>query len=480
MALVHAPETKPVDRPFDSVEYLSVLDRDEEDINANQPDSCSVIFDAVPKQILPFLRTASADDIVKNIDDALSFLLMQAKIPIAVYDQVSRMGGWCSITVSDIPRTDAGFFQATAIEFSDDQGEQAPTRLWVKINPSPPDPKDVQALNRFIECQDHPDAAFDSLGIAPKGDLFVAVYDVGQANMCAVIDENHRPKAFFDLGWPLRFYRRSLPLCTDFDPLACDDPLDPAPVILSHPDWDHWGYAYASGRAVRDSRKFWKTEPVYRTGVLERPWWMRRASANMKLGVSYAHLQYALRIQVLKDGSSALKFWPAGEAEVQWGACTLFACNPGPGVHDAKYLRNNEALGLLVENQQSYYYRRVLLSGDADYPSIPTRFKEYLGGIVAPHHGGRVSPGSIPAPDVDAGHDCYMVFSTSDGCYQQIPSPVTDADAKALGWKISRTDSRKACYCGSAQRRNRWFALSTEMTPKYNAPWECKCLGFTR
>lgn len=459
---------------FGNVDYLSAVDVRDETLELTAPGFCTVTFDAIPRKILPFLRRANSQQIAKQSDSALSFLLMEAVVPTSVFEQEMRNGDWCSITVSENPSTEEGFYKATALEFSEQAQESVPMTLYVKINTPSPDTKDLQALKRVIECRHHQSAAFDYLGIQPKENLFVAVYDVGQANMCAIIDDDCKPKAFFDFGWPIGPFRRSIPSCRGFAPLTRDDPSHPAPVFLSHLDWDHWGYAYASGRPIKDARGFWKTHVTYRPDALKRPWVMRRPSARMKLGISHAHLLYALQNQMLQDGSSALKFWPTARAQIQWGACILFACNPAPGKHDAKYLRNNEALGMLIENPQSSYYRRVLLCGDADYTSIATRFKRSLGGIVAPHHGGEVKPHSIPVPDVNAGIYRYMVFSTHEGCYSKIPSIVTITEATKLGWKISRTDERQQCCCGPGERRNRWFSLANSPSPRHCGG--CCCL----
>jgi len=446
---------------FGDVEYLSTIEVCDEDLNLSEARFCKVTFDAIPKQILPFLRRANSQEIIDDPDTALSFLLMEAELPFSAFEQAMRNGAWCSITVSDSPSAGEGFYQATALEFSEEAQESVPTILYVKINATSPDAKDLQALKRVIECRHHQSAAFDNLGVQPKNNLVVAVYDVGQANMCAIINGNYEPRAFFDFGWPIRPKRGSLPNCQNFDPLAGDDPDHPAPVFLSHLDWDHWGYAYVSGRATKDARGFWKTHVTYRPGALERPWVMRRPSARIGLGISQAHLLFQLQNQMLQDGSRALKFWPSARAQVQWGACTLFACNPVPGTHDAKYLRNNIALGILVENSQSHYHRRVLLCGDADYTSIAARYKQNLDGVVAPHHGGGVTPNSTPAPGTNDYVYGDMVFSTHEGCYSKVPSTDTIIEAKKLGWRISRTDERKECCCHLGERGNRWFCLAS-------------------
>jgi hypothetical protein len=460
---------------FGNVEYLSAIEVRDEGIDPAEASFCTVTFDAIPMQLLPFLRRASSQEILNAPDMALSFLLMEAEIPIADFQQAVGNGGWCSLIVSDDPEASEGFYEATALEFSQDGQEFTPTVLYVTINSSPPDKKDLKALKRVTECRHHPSVAFDNLGVQPKDDLFVVVYDVGQANMCASIGEDCKPKAFFDFGWPINAKRRSAPNCLAFDPLAGDDPANPAPVFLSHLDWDHWGYAYQSGRATRDARGFWKTHVTYRPGVLDRPWVMRRPSESMKLGISHAHLLFELQNQILHDGSRALKFWPSARTQVHWGACVLFACNPVLGTHDPKYLRNNLALGMLVENSQSPYYRRVLLCGDADYTSIASRYKQDLSGIVAPHHGGRVTLNSIPAPGAHTNDHRYMVFSTHEGCYSQIPSTDTIDEALRLGWRISRTDERRRCLCGHGERRNRWFSLSRTSTPNCGRYCTCCC-----
>lgn len=475
-------EPKPMNKPvatkshFGYVDYLSAIEVRDEGIDPAESHFCTVTFDAIPMQLLPFLRRASAQEILNATDTALSFLLMEAEIPMSDFQQAMENGGWCSITVSDDPKASEGFYEATALEFSPEGQEFAPTILYVRINSSQPDTKDLKVLKRVTECRHHPSAAFDNLGTQPKNDLFVVVYDVGQANMCAILGEDCKPRAFFDFGWPISTKRRSAPCCPTFNPLVDDDPANPSPVFLSHLDWDHWGYAYLSGRATRDARGFWKTHVTYRPGVLDRPWVMRRPSESMKLGISHAHLLFHLQNQTLHDGSRALKFWPSARAQVHWGACVLFACNPVSGKHDAKYLRNNLALAMLVENPQTPYCRRVLLCGDADYTSIASRYKHDLGGIVAPHHGGRVTPNSIPAPTAHANDYRYMVFSTHEGCYPQIPSKDTIDEALRLGWKISRTDERRECLCGHGERRNRWFTLSRTSAPMCRRYCTCCCI----
>lgn len=448
------------------IEYLSTIEMRDESDEPEENGLCTVTFDAIPKQILPFLHSASAEKILKDPDSTLSFLLMEAEIPIADFQQALRFDGWCSITVSEDSTDNDGFYKATAIEFPQDGQEFSPKILYVKIDAARPDSRDLKAIKRVIECRHHPSAAFENLGIRPKGDLFVVVYDVGQASMSAIIDNDCNTKAFFDLGWPISVKRRSAPRCLGFDPFVGEHEDRPSPVFLSHLDWDHWGYAYQSGRATKDNRGFWKTEVKYRTNALERPWVMRRPSEKMRLGISHAHLLCCLQNVKLNDHSSALKFWPSFKKRVNWGACKIFSCEPTPGNHPAKYLRNNVALGILVENPQSHYYRRVLLCGDADYTSIAPSYKQNLGGIVAPHHGGRVTLNSIPAPDADTYKYRYMVFSTHQGCYSKIPSDTTIAEAQGLGWNISRTDERRACSCGYGERRNRWFSLSSFPFPK--------------
>jgi hypothetical protein len=462
---------------FGKVEYLSALEIRDDGVDPAEARFCTVTFDAIPMQLLPFLRRATSQEILDASDTALSFLLMEAEIPMSDFRQAEKNGGWCTLTVSDDPDAMASgeFYKATALEFSPEGQEFTPTILYVRVNSSQPAPKDLKVLKRITECRHHPSAVFDNLGTQPKDDLFIVVYDVGQANMCAILGDGCEPKAFFDFGWPITTKRWSSPNCLGFDPLAGDDPANPSPVLLSHLDWDHWGFAYLSGRPTRDVRGFWKTHVTYRPGALDRPWVMRRPSESMKLGISHAHLLFQLQNQILHDGSRALKFWPSARAQIQWGACVLFACTPAHSTQDAKYLRNNLALGLLVENPQSHYYQRVLLCGDADYTSIASRYKQSLCGIVAPHHGGRITPNSIPAPSAYTHVHPRMVFSTHEGCYSQIPSADTIHEASMLEWWISRTDERLKCMCGHAERRNRWFSLSTVSTPGSCQSCSCWC-----
>lgn len=108
-------------------------------------------------------------------------------------------------------------------------------------------------------------------------------------------------------------------------------------------------------------------------------------------------------------------------------------------------------------------YQWVLLCGDADYTSIPDCYKQGLTGLVAPHHGGAITPGSTPNA---VGHG-RMVFSTYKGCYSNVPSSDTAAEARKMGWRISETSDRRKCNRGHCVRGNRLIRLGC--TP------ECGC-----
>jgi hypothetical protein len=63
-------------------------------------------------------------------------------------------------------------------------------------------------------------AAFKTIPDADDLDVFdvsdheaaaVAVYDFGQRSLSAIVNEVEHPVIFFDMGWPLSFFPKSLP-----------------------------------------------------------------------------------------------------------------------------------------------------------------------------------------------------------------------------------------------------------------------------
>jgi hypothetical protein len=180
---------------------------------------------------------------------------------------------------------------------------------------------------------------------------------------------------------------------------------------------------------------------------------MRRPNARRhKLGPSHLHFALTLAESQLSTGQRVLHIWPERKQSVRVGAVTVFKCsNRKGGGATPKYLRNNESLGLHVQQGST----RALLCGDADYPSIPPRFLRELTGMVAPHHGGATTAGTMPAA---VGHG-RMVMSTYESAYPGIPHKDVLQEARRSGWSVARTDDRFDCTRCGARHGHRMIRL---------------------
>ncbi len=296
---------------------------------------------------------------------------------------------------------------------ANEDNDPGPNNIFVRVIAESAASSSLSTLSRLARAAETPDATRSSISALLETSRYpaaVAIYDVGQGNMNAVVDAYEHPLVFFDLGWPLSFNKKSILLHSDFSPLAPSF-CSTIPVVLSHLDWDHWGYAIQSGRAVRDARTgAWRTEPTYRQAALDRAWIMQRPRLKRhSLGPSHINFFQTLANQPFVAGKTGLHIWPRNVRRIKSKFLEIYACKPAhpSSSNRSAFLRNNEALAMKVRHNQA----AVLLCGDADYPSIPLRFKRALTGLVAPHHGGSTTSGSMPNP---IGHG-RMVMLTFGG-----------------------------------------------------------------
>ena len=293
--------------------------------------------------------------------------------------------------------------------------------------------------------------------------LAVAVYDVGQGNCNAIVDENEHPRIYFDLGWSPNFHSKSRPQ-TQPDFFACTPHATP-PVVLSHWDMDHWCYAIKNSSFNPGSlttRHEWKQDALQR-------FWIARAplKTEHKLGPLTLAFYRALADTQLLPGLSAVLLWPDLVKRISFSAGWLEACRPDGTPDD----RNNNGIAMFARpNSKS---PAVLLAGDADFPSIPSisgRRKTPLAGLVAPHHGGRVSVEKVPKPK--KGSIARLVMSVGDQNSYGHPKKEAIKAYNDKGWLSSRTQDRFNCDRTSVRHRhgNTLIKLSDESDP------QCGCV----
>lgn len=428
-----------------SRKYLALIERACDAPDGSVDRESGTVIDAV---LLDDVQSRSGASL--RLEDPVGVLALSAQIPLAGEEGEPR---WVEIEVSSSEMPGGNAVPAIPAL----SGEERETPLFVRVSDESPNLGLVEVLNEIARMREIPDASEDAIfsifrRVGRGHVAAVAVYDVGQASMAALVDVNEHPLAFFDLGWPVQFNSKSYPANSRFSPLV---PFGryPVPVVLSHLDWDHWGYAIKSGSAKKDKASgAWLTQPVYRPDALDRAWLMRRPQvAKHKLGPSHVHFVQTLAATSKNLGHCQLLFWPEALSSITVQSVSIIRNDPVGYKATPAFLRNNESLSLRVRDDGA----SVLLCGDADYPSIPARFLRRLTGMVAPHHGGKTTNGAMPRP---TGHG-RMITSTFKGCYPSIPSPAVLSEATAKGWRVSSTDDRGSCSRCSEDHGNRLIKL---------------------
>jgi len=465
------------DEEFGEIDYIAVLDALEVRPDGGETDQTQWVLDAIPCATLDQLGALKNLDASRTDSPTIDFFLLTLQNKNNLIQQIPRLNGHVHVTVSRQSRggDDEIVAFATGLNGIDNNNIQ----YFVRIHQAPPSKRYIKTLEELSKFSHIADSENLSAFSVSEHAVAVAVYDVGQGSMCALVNLYEHPLMFFDLGWPLSFFPNSIPAThSHFNPFpdGLNSNNSPTPVVLSHLDWDHWAYAYESGSARWDAKiGAWKTIANYKPKALARPWLIRRPDFRRhKLGGSHIHFVQTLA-KTIVNSSPVLHFWPKRKRIANLGLVTVFACSPAKKTpKTAAFLRNNQGLGMLVNDIESS--ARVLLAGDADFPSIPLFAKKRLTGLVATHHGGKVTLGSIP---IATGHG-RMVISAFPNCYPNIPHPDVETEARKGGWQIAYTSERRPCfrYNKDVQCGNRLIRLSaTPMCGCDEVPKACLCIS---
>lgn len=198
----------------------------------------------------------------------------------------------------------------------------------------------------------------------------LAVYDVGQGNANALLDEQLAPTLYYDVGAGITHNRHTRPAASAL--CFCRQP----PIVLSHWDMDHWaGAGVAPAGAV---------PAAYRCTWLAPP-----------LPASPMAVALAAEITGAAPASrSRLLAFPA--------ALAVTATLPsGEQVHLARGTgSDSNASGIVMSVRRTAAdatTRSWFLTGDCDYGSLPKELPpQDMIGLVVPHHGAAGS--GAPAP----------------------------------------------------------------------------------
>lgn len=253
----------------------------------------------------------------------------------------------------------------------------------------------------------------------------LAVLDVGQANWNMLIDgATHEPVLYFDCGRPLNLYRGSMPPSLQYwNPATYEGPIlqntaGTLRVMLSHWDFDHWGFAGVRpppGR-VNPLRTFHWTVPNQAIGPAGHKFFDSIPAANRS-----THPPNVSETAIFSNAR-------------------IYQCKPRPGAaHDVMMNNSGLALGVLIDfgGPQAEW---VISTGDANFPTLPNWPLVNVSGIVAVHHGsghhGAADRPNIPEFLGGRGRIAYSYGVDHGGmrrCYNH-PSESAIANYRARNW----------------------------------------------
>ncbi|MEO0548294.1 MAG: hypothetical protein AAFZ91_00120 [Pseudomonadota bacterium] len=296
-------------------------------------------------------------------------------------------------------------------------------------------------LDDLLSLDDYPDADVDDIGIAIDvlGDIGAAVYDVGQGNCNAIVNDQGQPLLYYDFGGGVighsSTYRTGLSqFCFSQTPA----------IVMSHWDWDHW----SSALRIRSNTHRAARGPVY-SDAMKATWIVPRQ--NKSLGA--VHRGFLAKL-------SSVLVWPTSLKSVMNGPVTIHKCL-GP-------VSNRNHSGLAMTHHPRWAVGDgVLFTGDCDYKYLPPSCSTTSGfeSVIVTHHGGPVSPTStIPMP-VGSSSYCRLCYSFGAGNTYGHPVRATMTKHHGVGWSATderNTDNRSTMANGHSSGH---IILSPTSTP---------------
>jgi hypothetical protein len=277
-------------------------------------------------------------------------------------------------------------------------------------------------------------------GVGVKG---VRVFDYGQGDCSAIVDEHDDPVVFFDMGGGKQTGSATHPWHIDW---GADAKFKGAPwrhkvpsvknsptVILSHWDGDHYSTAYyLTHRSMKS-----KTVPNNAPDVTDLKWLVPRQCR---------HPSKLAFVTELND----VGCWPEDidEHRFQISGRTFLRVERCVGAAAKQYDPNLDGLALFVErvDDDGNVVERMLLPGDAPFAYIPSCRRGQLDHVIALlafHHGSKTHldgvADSIPAA---AGHAHEIVYTyglkpNGERCYEHPSAEAIDA-YREHGWDKPR------------------------------------------
>lgn len=445
--------------------YFALLDQSSID-PLGQREGESYIFDAFLERALKapipnFLDERSADGADDETYPVVAFKVQRASIDRKWQELLNTGDQWLKITVS------SNSSDGSAMEFI---GEDAP-ELQIRItNIEIASEADSIALDNLTKLPQEDDSDSFEREINPlftkTKELQVSVVDVGQANLCALYEVGELVDFFYDLGWPTNGNLRTAPIKR---PDIAKSAKPHAPVILSHWDWDHWGFAMEK---ISFKRQGGFSKINWHAPAFARPWIVPGVGADWGgVKIRPFHWRFALALTRKK----AFHRWPSAVAEIYF---ELFSVHKTVQINGATGDSNQNGLVLVLDNAGGKQFPRtfikspaVLLTGDADYPSLPFLSRSSpaieFNGIAATHHGAKFTVSSVPKVS-DSGNSARLASSLGNPNDYGHPNPDALAAYLKAGWRHqAHTDHRVNHQYDDVARGNVGLSTSAHLKQDY-------------
>ena len=240
----------------------------------------------------------------------------------------------------------------------------------------------------------------------------VNVFNIGQGNLNTIVDDKGNPFFYFDVGGGAYGNAFTYPspnprkLCFENNPL----------IILSHWDFDHWWTFNKLMRRNLLSPSGVKTKwlvPSQPTGVINNRFYDRLIKNGHQITIWE------------EDNNEILQLDPNVK---------VIKCNT-PGKD-----KNNNGLVVIV----TIGNQKILLPADASYENIPDLKCIKFSGLVASHHGGKITTEIANIPIVRENNG-KIIYSCGAGNRYYHPSIRSIEKHKNKGWDIC-----KVSFFGSA------------------------------
>jgi hypothetical protein len=399
----------------------------------------SIILDCITAKAADTLHDRSWGNIAERAEALQqTMLLAVSRGDFRRYVEELRTGDWVSFVLnSDDSKKKGESIRASFISLSGgSDGPALPEFRLTALKAASRRLPGLTYLTGLNATRDKIRRVLGGAGSRTRGHRSIAIYDVGQGNASALVDEYGHPCLFFDFGWPTSANRGSRP--TDRPNLfACDkcywdDGFSP-PVILSHWDYDHWAYAVENTDydfGVQAAKMTFHPEALDRWWITPRP--PRPACGGKGLGPTHLRFIASLPKRLV---------WPNSLHRVPFCAGEVTRTDPKVAVRS----RNNQALAWFVM-ETAAARRAILLPGDIHYRRL--RWPKTVPGLVSlavTHHGGKA--GSPPQPVV--GEPLQLVVAVGNPNTHGHPVAQAIADHQNQGWPSPlKTSTRKPIQPG--------------------------------